>query len=109
MAHDHDNHGDGVSRRHTLECMLWAGTGVLWTVVGGIPKSSLMGSAQAAVGGFTFLQISDRPVGFTKAANPNALGTLQEPSPRSKRFPASQRSCFIRATSPICRSRKNST
>jgi hypothetical protein len=43
MAHDHDNHGDGISRRHTLECMLWAGTGVLWTVAGGIPKSSLMG------------------------------------------------------------------
>ena len=62
MAHDHDNHGDGVSRRHTLECMLWAGTGVLWTVVGGIPKSSLIGSAQAAEGGFTFLQISDSHV-----------------------------------------------
>ena len=29
MAHDHDNHEDGVSRRHALECMLWAGTGVL--------------------------------------------------------------------------------
>src|SRR5260370_589056 len=78
MAHDHDNHGDGVSRRHTLECMLWAGTGVLWTVAGGIPKSSLMGSAQAAQSGFTFLQISDSHVGFDKAANPNALGTLQE-------------------------------
>src|SRR5467141_3398895 len=78
MAHDHDNHGDGVSRRHALECMLWAGTGVLWTVSGGIPKSSLMGSAQAAEGGFTFLQISDSHVGFNKAANPNALGTLQE-------------------------------
>ena len=39
MAHDHDNHEDGVSRRHALECMLWAGTGVLWTVSGGVPKS----------------------------------------------------------------------
>ena len=28
MSHDHDNHEDGISRRHTLECMLWAGTGV---------------------------------------------------------------------------------
>src|ERR1700730_12100009 len=87
MAHDHDNHGDGISRRHTLECMLWAGTGVLWTVAGGIPKSSLMGSAQAAEGGFTFLQISDSHVGFDKAANPNALGTLQEAIAKVKALP----------------------
>jgi 3',5'-cyclic AMP phosphodiesterase CpdA len=87
MAHDHDNHGDGVSRRHALECMLWAGTGVLWTVTGGIPKSSLMGSAQAAEGGFTFLQISDSHVGFDKAANPNALGTLQEAIAKVKALP----------------------
>jgi 3',5'-cyclic AMP phosphodiesterase CpdA len=88
MAHDHDNHGDGVSRRHALECMLWAGTGVLWTVTGGIPKSSLMGSAQAAEGGFTFLQISDSHVGFNKAANPNALGTLQEAIAKVKALPS---------------------
>src|ERR1700739_2478117 len=87
MAHDHDNHGDGISRRHTLECMLWAGTGVLWTVAGGIPKSSLMGSAQAPEGGFTFLQISDSHVGFDKAANPNALGTLQEAIAKVKALP----------------------
>jgi 3',5'-cyclic-AMP phosphodiesterase len=78
MAHDHDQ--DGVSRRHALECMLWAGSGVLWTVSGGVPKSlSLLGDAQAAIpSSFTFLQISDSHVGFDKAANPNALGTLQE-------------------------------
>ena len=30
---DHDHHDDkpGVSRRKVLECMTWAGTGVLWT------------------------------------------------------------------------------
>jgi len=87
MAHDHDNHGDGISRRHTLECMLWAGTGVLWTVVGGVPKSSLMGSAHAAEAGFTFLQISDSHVGFDKKANPNALGTLQEAIAKVKALP----------------------
>src|SRR5229473_793683 len=65
MAHDHDNHGDGVSRRHVLECMLWAGTGVLWTVTGGIPKSSLMGSAQAAEGDITHLS---KPKEFDDAA-----------------------------------------
>src|ERR1700690_2401481 len=81
MAHDHDNHEDGVSRRHALECMLWAGSGVLWTVAGGVPTSlSLLGHAEAATpaSSFTFLQIAGSHVGFDKAANPNALGTLQE-------------------------------
>jgi 3',5'-cyclic AMP phosphodiesterase CpdA len=68
----------GIDRRHALECMIWAGTGVLWTVAGGVPKSSLLGSAKAAETGFSFMQISDSHVGFDKAANPNALGTLQE-------------------------------
>ena len=75
MAHEQDR---GVDRRHALECMIWAGTGVLWTLAGGVPKSSLLGSAQAAETGFSFMQISDSHVGFDKPANPNALGTLQE-------------------------------
>ena len=39
MSHDH-NHNDegGVSRRKVLECMTWAGTGVVWTVSGGVPR-----------------------------------------------------------------------
>jgi 3',5'-cyclic-AMP phosphodiesterase len=69
---------NGVDRRGALQCMLWAGTGVLWTVAGGVPKSSLLGSANAAEAGFSFLQISDSHVGFNKPANPDALGTLQE-------------------------------
>ena len=28
-----------LSRRGALKCMAWAGTGVLWTVSGGIPRS----------------------------------------------------------------------
>jgi 3',5'-cyclic AMP phosphodiesterase CpdA len=93
MADDrdnHHNHQDGVSRRHALECMLWAGTGVLWTVSGGVPKSfNLLGQAEAATpaSSFTFLQISDSHVGFDKAANPNALGTLQEAIAKVKALP----------------------
>jgi 3',5'-cyclic AMP phosphodiesterase CpdA len=80
-AHDHDSSHDhdGVSRRKVLECMTWAGTGVLWTVAGGVPTSlGLVGEAMAQTSGFTFLQISDSHVGFDKPANPNALGTLEE-------------------------------
>jgi 3',5'-cyclic AMP phosphodiesterase CpdA len=76
----HDQQGDGVSRRKVLECMTWAGTGVLWTIAGGVPRSlGLAGEALAAEpAGLTFLQISDSHVGFDKPANPNAIGTLEE-------------------------------
>ena len=66
----------GISRRKILECMTWAGTGVLWTIAGGMPRSmGIIGEATAAEpSGLTFLQISDSHVGFDKPANPNALG-----------------------------------
>jgi hypothetical protein len=83
MTSDHDNDGEGSTRRKVLECMTWAGTGILWTVVGGVPKSvSLLGSAEAATAAtqsFTFVQISDSHIGFhVKPVNPDALGTLKE-------------------------------
>jgi 3',5'-cyclic AMP phosphodiesterase CpdA len=80
--------GRGVDRRQALECMIWAGTGVLWTVAGGVPKSALLGTAQAAESGFAFLQISDSHVGFDKPANPNALGTLNEAIDKIVALPA---------------------
>jgi 3',5'-cyclic AMP phosphodiesterase CpdA len=75
-----DDRGQGLGRREVLECMVWAGTGVLWTVSGGVPHSvGLVGDALAAEPtGFTFLQMSDSHIGFDKAANPDALGTLRE-------------------------------
>jgi 3',5'-cyclic AMP phosphodiesterase CpdA len=87
MTSDDDNHGP--SRRKVLECMTWAGTGVLWTIAGGVPTS--MGIIDQAIAaettGLTFLQISDSHVGFDKAANPNALGTLEEAIGRVKALP----------------------
>jgi 3',5'-cyclic AMP phosphodiesterase CpdA len=76
------NEKDGVDRRGALECMLWAGTGVLWTLVGGVPRSSsLLGVSEAnaqVASGFSFLQISDSHIGFKAAANPNPTATLEE-------------------------------
>jgi 3',5'-cyclic AMP phosphodiesterase CpdA len=76
----HRSEGLEVDRRGALECMIWAGTGVLWALSGGVPKSvGLLGEALAAeASGFTFLQISDSHIGFNKPANPDALGTLRE-------------------------------
>ena len=86
--HPEDKAG-AVDRRGALECMVWAGTGILWTMVGGVPRS--MGLARAAVldepAGFAFLQLSDSHVGFSKPANPNALGTLQEAVGKIKAMP----------------------
>jgi len=79
MQNHDDDPSDGLSRRHALECMIWAGTGVLWTMAGGVPTSRIIGEAQAAeTQGFSFLQVSDSHVGFNKPANPDALATLKE-------------------------------
>jgi 3',5'-cyclic-AMP phosphodiesterase len=67
-----------VDRRKALECMVWGGTGLVWTLSGGIPAAKIIGEAQAASTGFSFVQISDSHIGFDKPANPNALGTLEE-------------------------------
>ena len=81
MTDSDDN--PGTSRRTVLECMAWAGTGLLWTVVGGVPVSRLIGTAEAATGdaaastGFSFVQISDSHIGFSKPANPDARATLK--------------------------------
>jgi 3',5'-cyclic-AMP phosphodiesterase len=68
------------TRRRVLECGLWAGAGVLWTVSGGVPRSSLIGGAQAAdmPAELSFVQISDSHIGFDKAANPHATATFKE-------------------------------
>jgi 3',5'-cyclic-AMP phosphodiesterase len=84
-----EDRGKGLGRREVLECMVWAGTGVLWTVSGGVPHSvGLTGDALATEStGFTFLQMSDSHIGFNKAANPDALGTLREAVAKVKAMP----------------------
>jgi 3',5'-cyclic AMP phosphodiesterase CpdA len=92
---------DGLSRRKVLECMTWVGTGVLWTVSGGVPHT--LGLIDEAIAqqpkGLTFLQISDSHVGFDKPANPNALGTLEEAINRVKALP--QKPSFMIHTGDI--------
>jgi 3',5'-cyclic-AMP phosphodiesterase len=76
---------DGIDRRNFLSCMAWAGTGLLWTMAGGVPTSKLFaaatggsgGQASHAGSGFSFVQISDSHIGFNKAANQDVTGTLQ--------------------------------
>ncbi len=81
---------DGIDRRGFLECMAWAGTGVLWSISGGILSSTVLGSAEAAAatgGDFTFIQISDSHIGFNKPANTDVAGTCREAIARINALP----------------------
>ena len=66
------------NRRGFLKCMTWAGSAMLWTVAGGVPRSHLIGQAEAAETGFTFAQVSDSHLGFDKPLNANVTGTFRE-------------------------------
>ena len=75
--------GDGIDRRNFLECMAWAGTGLLWSMVAGVPTSRLLAATGAPMAAktktaedFSFVQISDSHIGFNKGANPDVTGTL---------------------------------
>jgi Icc protein len=80
-----------LDRRETLTCMIWAGTGLLWSLSGGVPATAgFIDSALAAPAGggsFSFLQISDSHIGFNKPANPDALATLREAIAKIKALP----------------------
>ncbi len=76
-----------LDRRQALECMVWAGTGLVWTFQGGVPSSRLIGSAKAEETGFSFVQISDSHIGFSKPANPDARATLKEAIAKIKAAP----------------------
>ncbi|HVN75079.1 MAG TPA: metallophosphoesterase [Thermoanaerobaculaceae bacterium] len=84
----HHRH-DGIDRRGFLKCMAWVGTGVVCVVDGGILSSRVLGAparlpgvgsghvGRGAGGGFSFAQISDSHIGFSKEANRDVVATLQ--------------------------------
>ena len=74
----HNHNPDGIDRRGFLKCMAWAGTGVLWTVSGGVLSSKVLGATADTAGDFTFAQISDSHIGFNKEANKDVIGTLHK-------------------------------
>jgi len=78
---------DRIDRRGFLECMTWAGTGVLWAMKGGVAFGQETHHAGRQVG-FSFVQISDSHMGFNKPANENVIGTLQEAVARINALPS---------------------
>src|SRR6266404_8812395 len=87
ITHNHSN--DGVDRRGFLECMAWAGTGMVWAAAGGLLTSRVFGAAaHAANADFTFVQISDSHIGFKKEPNKDVVGTLQQTINQINALPA---------------------
>src|SRR5206468_9891239 len=66
----------GIARRSMLKCMAAVGTGLVWTVAGGLPAARLFGQAPRK-GTFSFVQISDSHIGFAKPPNTDVVGTLK--------------------------------
>lgn len=94
-GNDAQNAGDGIDRRGFLECMAWAGTGLLWRMAAGVPTAEILSPAAVAepakpgkVSGFTFAQISDSHIGFNKAANQDVAGTLKRAIDRANQLDA---------------------
>src|SRR5580692_3252617 len=87
---------DGIDRRGFLSCMAWAGTGMLWTVAGGVLGSTLLPRRASAAdadsmmskGSFSFVQISDSHIGFNKEViNKDVVGTLKQAIARINALP----------------------
>jgi 3',5'-cyclic AMP phosphodiesterase CpdA len=72
---------DRIDRRGFMECMAWAGTGLVWVSAGGVLSSRVIAPAAAAEakpGSFSFVQISDTHIGFKGQANGDPTATLQQ-------------------------------
>jgi predicted MPP superfamily phosphohydrolase len=70
---------DAVDRRGFLECMAWAGTGLVWTLSGGVPAGRALGqdAKRPNSGELSFVQISDSHIGFSREPNKDVVGTLE--------------------------------
>jgi 3',5'-cyclic-AMP phosphodiesterase len=69
---------DGIDRRGMLKCMAWVGTGLVWGMTGGVATSRVFGQAQTAKSTFTFAQISDSHIGFSRDPNKDVAATLKQ-------------------------------
>src|SRR6516164_7974946 len=83
---------DGIDRRGFLKCMAWAGTGVIWSINGGVLTSTVLGQEaknRSAIdtAELNFVQISDSHIGFDKPANTDVVGTFQETIARINSLP----------------------
>ncbi|HEY3798995.1 MAG TPA: metallophosphoesterase [Caulobacteraceae bacterium] len=78
------------NRRGFLKCMTWAGTGLVWSLAGGVPFSAGLeaSAATARAAPFSFVQVSDSHIGFSKPFNPDARATFRDAIGKIAAMPA---------------------
>src|SRR6266568_3904746 len=112
ISHEHEH--DGIDRRGFLQCMAWAGTGLLWTVSDGVLVSKTL--AQIAQAGEP-LPATDLASCKSATATSALVKRRTKMSPRrlrlrsiaSTRCPLRRLSLSIREILRSCRSQKSST
>src|SRR4051812_209829 len=70
-----------------LKCMAWVGTGLVWSVEGGVASSRAFGQGGGSGATFTFAQISDSHLGFARDPNHDVAGTLRRAVERINALP----------------------
>src|SRR6266567_1962548 len=80
-------HDDGIDRRGMLKCMAWVGTGLVWSVAGGVATSRVFGQPPTVRPTFTFAQISDSHLGFARDPNKDVAATLKQTIARINALP----------------------
>ena len=92
---------DGIDRRGMLHCMAWVGTGLIWSVSGGVASSRVFGqnAVRPATPTFSFVQISDSHLGFGRDPNKDVAATLKQTIARVNALP--QRPAFVLHTGDL--------
>lgn len=92
---------DGIDRRGMLKCMAWVGTGLVWNISGGIATSHVFGQSKRAAGkpAFSFVQISDSHLGFSRDPNKDVAATLKQTIARINEL--SERPAFVLHTGDL--------
>lgn len=60
---------------------------MIWTISGGVPRSSMLGAQAPRRGDLFFMQISDSHIGFSKAANADVTETMRAAIARINAMP----------------------
>jgi hypothetical protein len=104
----HGPSNDGIDRRGFLKCMAWAGTGMVWAVSGGVlgcnrvdqqAAKDTASDSGAATASFTFVQVSDSHLGFSREPNRDVAQTYREAITRINALP--QQPAFVLHTGDL--------
>src|SRR3974377_1759994 len=83
---------DKINLRGFLKCMAWAGTGIVWSINGGVLTSTVLGESatdgsKIATAELNFVQISDSHIGFNKPPHAAVVGNCRATLARINALP----------------------